>query len=323
MARLAFVPVRPFMLVVLLMTGVAIHRGVFKGRCQMAFLAFHLGMFPDERKPRLVMVERCFLPQPVIVTVLAFRALLPSMFVVFLMTGIAIHRGVFISIVRMAALAWGFNMFVSKPVAGLVVVETDLLPIPLRMAIRAGASHFPVVLVVFLVTTVAVGRRVTILDLGLVTSLTLDLLCISMGASEREVRSFMIEGPFRNRRNVLCSAFMFRMAVLAFPLVLEAPVKTLLLIDIFADIFMAIETQGCLRRFVESLMAFGAGVFPLGMALDHLPRHQGGFDVFCPGRPGEEEGRQDSGGNDGVWDAHGAQRSVHIDADDVKNCTGG
>src|SRR5512147_532689 len=103
-----------------------------------------------------------------------------------------------------------------------------------------------------------------------------------MGAFEREVRPFMIEGLLRNRRNVLRSALMFRMAVLALPLFLEATMIPLLLIDILAGIFMAIETQSRLRRFVKPLMACGAGFFPLGMALNHLTRHQSGFDGVCP-----------------------------------------
>jgi len=156
-----------------------------------------------------------------------------------------------------------------------------------------------------------------------VASLALDLLHIGMGAFEREVRLCMIEGLFRNRRNVLCPALMFRVAFLAFPLLLEAPVIALLLIDILARIFMAIETQSCLRRFVKPLMACGTGVFPLGMALDHLTRHQSGFDGVGPGRAGQEEGGQRGESNDDVCDAHDIQKSVHVDADDVKDRTGG
>ena len=51
---------------------------------------------------------------------------------------------------------------------------------------------------------------------------------------------------------------------------------------------MTIETERGLRRFVESLMAFSAGVFPLGVALDHLARHEGGFNTVGPGRARED-----------------------------------
>jgi hypothetical protein len=61
-AGLTFLPVRPFMLVVFLMTGITIHWGVFKGWCQVAFLAFYLGMLSHQWEAGLVMVERRFLP---------------------------------------------------------------------------------------------------------------------------------------------------------------------------------------------------------------------------------------------------------------------
>ncbi len=98
-ARLALVSVRPFMGVVFFVAGITIQGSVFKGWRQMAFLAFHPNMFPNEREPRFVVVERRFLPRPIIMAVLALRALLTLMFIVFLMTGIAVHRGVLIPIV--------------------------------------------------------------------------------------------------------------------------------------------------------------------------------------------------------------------------------
>jgi hypothetical protein len=100
---------------------------------------------------------------------------------------------------------------------------------------------------------------------------------------------------------------MFRMAVLAFPLFLEAPMISLFLIDILAGVFMAIETQGRLRRFVKPLMACGTGIFPFGMAFDHVPGHQSSLDSVCPGRPGQLENPQSGDGNDDVCDAHDAQ----------------
>ena len=69
-------------------------------------------------------------------------------------------------------------------------------------------------------------------------------------------------------------------------------------------------------------MALGAGVFPLGMSLDHLTRHQSGFDGVRPGRLGQEERSEQGEGHDDVCDAHGIQRSVQVDADNVKDRTG-
>ena len=116
------------------------------------------------------------------------------MFVILFMAGVTIHRGFFIAIVRVAAFAWNFDMLIAKLIACLVMVESELLPIPIRMTVGACASQFAFVLIVFLVATVTIGWRLTILGLGLVASLTLDLLRVGMGALKREVRPLMIEG---------------------------------------------------------------------------------------------------------------------------------
>ena len=125
---------------------------------------------------------------------LTFRALLPVMFVVFLMAGVTAHRGFLITIVRMAVLARHCDMLVAELVASLVVVEPDLLPVPIRVAVGAYASHSPLMHVVFLVAAVTIGRGVAIFELGCVTGLALDFLGVGMGALEREVRPFVIEG---------------------------------------------------------------------------------------------------------------------------------
>lgn len=61
---------------------------------------------------------------------------------------------------------------------------------------------------------------------------------------------------------------------------LNRPLKPFVGHDILADVVVAIETEGRLCRFVESLMAGGAGLFPLDMSLDHLTRHQCRFNSF-------------------------------------------
>ena len=94
------------------------------------------------------------------------------------------------------------------------------------MAVCAGGPQVSFVFVVLLVATVTIGRRVTILDLGLVTGLALDLLRVGMGTLEREVRPFMIEGLLRDRCNVLRSALVICVAFLAFALLLESPVRS-------------------------------------------------------------------------------------------------
>ena len=148
----------------------------------------------------------------------------------------------------------------------------------------------------------------------------LDLSRIGMGISEQEVRPFMVEGLLLNRRNVFRPALMFRVALLAFPLLLESPVKASLLIDVRADIFMAVLAELRLRGFVESLMACGASLFPLGMPFDHLARHERRLDVVSPGsayktRPERESKEREVAGEGG----HKCQSdSIHIRGNDVK-----
>jgi hypothetical protein len=57
-ALFALLSVAPFVLVVFLMTGVAVHRRVFEGRCEMASLASDFFMLAHQGEPRLIMVER-------------------------------------------------------------------------------------------------------------------------------------------------------------------------------------------------------------------------------------------------------------------------
>lgn len=205
------------------------------------------------------------------------------MLVVLLVAGVTIHRSFLITIVRMTVLARDFHVLVAELVAGRVVVKPDVLPIAVAVTVGACASHFPFMLIVFLVAAVTFRWRFAILDLGLVTSFAFDLLGIRMGPSEREVRPFMIEGLLRDRRNVLRAAFVFRVTFFAFPLLFEAPVRSLFQLDVLSNVFVAIETEASLRRFVETLMAFSTGVFPLGVAFDHLARHEGGFNRVGPG----------------------------------------
>ena len=61
-ALFAFLPVSPFVRVILFVTGITVHWRVFEGRCEMTFLAFHFFMSAHQGEARLVMVERRFLP---------------------------------------------------------------------------------------------------------------------------------------------------------------------------------------------------------------------------------------------------------------------
>jgi hypothetical protein len=138
-------------------------------------------------------------------------------------------------------------------------------------------------LIVLLVAAITIGRRFTILRLGLVTGFTLDFLCIGMGAAKGEIGLRMVEGLSVDRGDIFGAPLMLRVALLALALFLESPVKPLPPIDVLADVFVAIEAKHRLRRFVEPFVACGATLFPFSMAFDHLARHEGGFDAVGPG----------------------------------------
>ena len=59
---LAFLSVRPSVLVIFLVAGVTIRQRIFECGGQMTFLAFDLGVFTHQWETRLVMVEGRFLP---------------------------------------------------------------------------------------------------------------------------------------------------------------------------------------------------------------------------------------------------------------------
>ncbi len=221
----------------------------------------------------------------------ALRPLLSLMLVVFLMAGVTVHGGLLVTIVSMAVLARDFRMLVSKLVASLVVIEPDLFPICIRVAVGADAAELPFVLIVLLVAGVTIRRSIAILDLGCVTGLALDFFGVGMGALEWEVSPFMTECLIRDRCDILRSTSVVCVAVLAFTLLLHSPVRSQFLLDVLANVFVAILAERILRRFVEPLVALGAVLFPFGMTLDHLAWHQGGLDVVCQGRCAGEHDR--------------------------------
>ena len=78
------------------------------------------------------------------------------MLVVLLVTGVTVHRSFLIEVVRMAADARDFDMFIAKLIPCLVMVEPDLLPVPVRMTVDAYVSQLAFMLIVFLMAAVTI-----------------------------------------------------------------------------------------------------------------------------------------------------------------------
>ena len=153
------------------------------------------------------------------------------------------------------------------------MVENNLFPIRCGVAGCAGLAEVIFMYVVFSVAGQALRWCFTIFDLGLVAGLAFGFLRIGVGAREGKARLHVVERGFVDRRDVLLSAFMLGMALATFSLVFQPAMKVLLAFDILADVFMTVLAQLSLRRLIEPLVAFGAGLFPFRVTLNDLTRH--------------------------------------------------
>ena len=93
----------PFVLVVLLVAGVTIHRRVLVPLIGVTVFALGVGVFPAQGVTRFVVIEliRRILPVPLSMAVCAGRPQVSFVFIVFLVAGIAIRR-------RISILGFGF-----------------------------------------------------------------------------------------------------------------------------------------------------------------------------------------------------------------------
>lgn len=103
--------------------------------------------------------------------------------------------------------------------------------------------------------------------------LALGFLGVGVGPGEGKTRVSMVERGFIDRRNVFLSSFMLRMAFATFLLLFQLAMKVLLAFYILADVFMTVLAQLRLRRLIEPLVAFGAGLLPFRVPLNDLARH--------------------------------------------------
>lgn len=153
------------------------------------------------------------------------------------------------------------------------MVESNLFPIRCGVAGRARLAEGPFVYVIFSMAGQAFRWCLPIFDLGFVAGLALGFLGVGVGPCEGKTRVSVVEGRFVDLRDVLLSSLMLSMALATFPLFFQPAMKVLLTFDILADVFMAVLTQLSLRRLIEPLVAFGAGLLPFRVSLNDLARH--------------------------------------------------
>lgn len=91
-------------------------------------------------------------------TLIAFRALLPFMFIVLLVTGIAVHRRILVSLLGVAVFAFDGSMLPTQRIPCRIVVKLPrrFFPVLFDVAICASGPQVPFVLVVFPVAGIAI-----------------------------------------------------------------------------------------------------------------------------------------------------------------------
>lgn len=156
----------------------------------------------------------------------AFRALLTLMLVVPFVAGVAVQRGVLITIIGVTVSTGGTRMFPAERVAGVVVVEPDVLPGIFCMTIDTILSDPTLVFVVLLMAGVARGRRLPIFLFWLMAGFAARFFGICMGPTEEKVRLGVIEGPFVYRGNVFSPPSVLGVAFFTLLLFLQTPVKS-------------------------------------------------------------------------------------------------
>ena len=150
--------------VILDMAGHAGHLGVLEaGRCMTSF-ALDRRVLAKKRKPCQAMIKLGKFPFAVTVTLLTLHTFLPLMLVIFPVTVQAIHRCSSETaqiLVAGNALDTRFRVRVAQDKFGTVMVEATIcgLPLGLGMAFSALLAQRRVVLVVLLVASQAILRR--------------------------------------------------------------------------------------------------------------------------------------------------------------------
>ena len=114
-----------------------------------------------------------------------------------------------------------------------------------------------------------------------------------MAALEREISELVVEGLLVERRDVHVTPLVLGVADAAF-LLRDASVVTLLLDRVLGHLFVAVETQSALRALLEAHVALLAVALEIGVAFNHLARHDHVLDRVgkCPRMPHSGQNRQ-------------------------------
>ena len=137
MTALTILSEYPVMNILLPMAGVTSHRCLlFVQFCLVATFAFDPTMFSKKRKFGIAtMIECDLIPKHVGMTIFAFRAERAGMFIVFLMTAVAVERRRLVPLIRMTISTTHDSMLAADRKFCLVMIEpVDILPFHFCMA---------------------------------------------------------------------------------------------------------------------------------------------------------------------------------------------
>ena len=210
----------------------------------------------------------------------AFLAIASGVNVIDAVAGYAFRRDVFIALIGMTAVATRILVLAVQRELGLVMVKAAGLPCLHAVALAAFLAQALLVWVILVMAVVACRRRVTVFG----------VLLVAAGAGQPHMRAFqgeiglmVVKGIRVEMHDIAVASYMFGMACLArhFLNIIDAAVKSSLILDIRGNFLMAIEAEIFLRVFAERFVALLAFGFIFGMIADHLARHDQGFQAGC------------------------------------------
>jgi hypothetical protein len=246
---------------------------------QVAIIAGHLGVFPDEGEIGvLVVIKTPLLPFLCSVTIATSVPHLPPVGVLGGVAILALAQSFFVTISGVAKTAIRGEMGPEERKICFVVIEPGAIPTRGLMAVRAVLPQLPIVAIV---VEVAVDAQARSLAIRLAAGVARGASHRGVSSLQGEVRHVMIEGLGSEAHDVGASTPMLGMAGSTVGIVawVLSAVETLLGFDVGGDLLVTVEAEPDLRTAIESAVTAFAVLFDVRVALDDGPRHDQRLDV--------------------------------------------
>lgn len=187
--------------------------------------------------------------------------------IVFAMTRVTPARCFLVVLVRMAGFAPGFPVATDQREAGLAVIEAHLVPAAGNVAVITRFAKAPLVLIIFSMTGITIGRRQAERFATWVAIGTFDFRT-GMRSGERKIRPLVVKRSVVQVHYFCLASLMFGMAITA-RVISNAPVIAGFILYILGNFFMLMATQAqlVLPATLECLVTGLALVLEPGMSL--------------------------------------------------------